>query len=72
LIHSSNGFGSSSKIPGVNAPTNQGLGAVQGDASSAPLNAILLAAVVLLIGGYAGMQAWKVGKGRRVTGDGRG
>jgi hypothetical protein len=57
LVHSSNGFGSSSSVPGLNAPASGGLGAVQSDASSAPLLAILLALVVIAIGVYAGTRA---------------
>ena len=57
LLHSSNGFGSSSKVPGLNAPAGAGLDTVQGNASSAPLLAIVLAAVVLAVGGFAGVRA---------------
>jgi hypothetical protein len=64
LIHSSNGFGSSSKVPGAGSPASAGLGAVQSNASSAPLLAFLLAAVVLTLGGFAGVRAWRTG-GRR-------
>ena len=60
LIHSANGFGSSSQVPGLNAPSGSGLGALQGNAGSAPLLAIILTLVVMLIGGYAGVRSWKV------------
>jgi hypothetical protein len=56
LIHSSNGFGSSSSIPGLNAPTSAGLSAVQGNGDSAPPLAIMLAIVVMAIGVYAGVR----------------
>jgi hypothetical protein len=59
LIHSSNGFGSSSSVPSLNAPASAGLGAVQSNASSAPLLAILLAVVVLVLGGYVGARSWR-------------
>jgi hypothetical protein len=57
LIHSDNGFGSSSLVPGLNASSGSGLAAVQGDAGSAPPLAALLAVVVLAIGLYAGVRA---------------
>ena len=57
LVHSSNGFGSSSSVPGLNSQASAGLGAVQSDASSAPLLAILLSLVVIGIGVYAGTRA---------------
>ena len=59
LVNSSNGFGSSSSVPGVSASASTGLGSIQSNASSAPLLALLLAAVVLLLGGYAGLRAWR-------------
>jgi hypothetical protein len=58
LIHSENGFGSSSEVPGLNVKASAGLAAVQGDGSSAPPAAILLAIVVLAIGVVAGAGAW--------------
>jgi hypothetical protein len=58
-VNSSNGFGSSSTVPGVTARASTGLGSIQSNASSAPLLALLLAAVVLSLGGYAGMRAWR-------------
>jgi hypothetical protein len=58
LIHSSNGFGSSSSVPGLDGPPDAGLGAVQGNAGSAPLLAILLSVIVLAIGTFAGVRAW--------------
>ena len=60
LIHSSNGFGSSSDVPNLGTPASAGLGAVQSNASSAPLLAILLAAVVLFLGGYVGVRTWRL------------
>jgi hypothetical protein len=66
LVHSSNGFGSSSKIPGAGGnPASAGLGAVQSNASSAPLLAFLLAAVVLTLGGFVGLRAWRSASARR-------
>ena len=59
LVNSSNGFGSSSRIPSLNAPAVAGLGSVQSNASSAPLLAILLAALVLALGGYIGIRSWR-------------
>jgi hypothetical protein len=59
LVNSSNGFGSSSRIPSLNAPAAAGLGSVQSNASSAPLLAILLAALVLALGGYIGIRSWR-------------
>jgi hypothetical protein len=46
-------------VPGLNAPPAPGLRTVDGSASSAPLLAILLATVVLVLGGYAGSRAWR-------------
>jgi hypothetical protein len=63
LVHSSNGFGSSSSVPGLNSTPSAGLGAVQSDASSAPTLAILLALVVLAIGAYAGTRARRAPRG---------
>jgi hypothetical protein len=57
LIHSADGFGASPQVPGLNAPASAGLASVQGGAGSAPLLAILLAAVVMGIGAYAGLRA---------------
>jgi hypothetical protein len=59
LIHSENGFGSSSDVPGLNAKASAGLAAVQGDGSSAPSAAIVLAIVVLAVGSVAGAGAWR-------------
>jgi hypothetical protein len=64
LVHSSNGFGSSSKIPSLNSPASAGLGSVQSNASSAPLLAMLLAAVMLALGGYVGMRTWRTPRRR--------
>jgi len=63
LVHSANGFGSSSSVPGLDAPAGSGLGAVQGNASSAPLLAILLSIVLLSIGGFVGRRAWHSSSG---------
>jgi hypothetical protein len=57
LVHSANGFGSSSSVPGLDSAPSSGLGAVQSNASSAPLLAILLAGLVMAIGAYAGVRA---------------
>jgi hypothetical protein len=65
LIHSANGFGSSSRIPSLDSPPSAGLGAVQSNASSAPLLAFLLAAVVLSLGGYVGVRAWRSAAARK-------
>jgi hypothetical protein len=65
LVHSSNGFGSSAKVPGNSSPASAGLGSVQNNASSAPLLAFLLAAVVLTLGGYVGLRAWRNAAARK-------
>jgi hypothetical protein len=70
LVHSANGFGSSSKIPSLNSPASAGLGSVQNNASSAPLLAILLAGVMLVLGGYVGVRTWRSPKRRPASGDG--
>jgi hypothetical protein len=59
LVNSANGFGSSPGIPSLNAPAAAGLGSVQSNASSAPVLAILLAALVLVLGGYIGIRSWR-------------
>jgi hypothetical protein len=59
LSHSDNGFGASSRVPGLDVAPGPGLGAVQGNASSAPLLSILLALVVMAIGTAAGMRAYR-------------
>lgn len=64
LVHSSNGFGSSSRVPGAGSPASTGLGAVQHDASSAPLLAFLLAGVVLVLGAFLGIRAWRLAAAR--------
>ncbi len=58
LVHSANGFGSSSIIPGLDGSSSPGLAAVQGNASNAPLLAGVLAVVLLTVGGYLGAFAW--------------
>jgi hypothetical protein len=58
LIHSSNGFGSSSSVPSLNGPPSAGFGAIQSNASSAPPLAIFLAIIVLVIGALIGVRAW--------------
>lgn len=68
LVHSSNGFGSSAQVPGANSPASAGLGSVQNNASSAPLLAFLLAAVVLMLGGYVGLRAWRNAAARKGAG----
>ena len=59
LIHSSNGFGSSSTVPGLTSRASDGLAAVQGDASSAPDLTILLAIMLLFVGAVIGAWAWR-------------
>jgi hypothetical protein len=59
LVHSANGFGSSSLVPGLSAPASAGFGAVQSDASSAPVLAFILALIVLSVGGFCGSRAWR-------------
>jgi hypothetical protein len=59
LIHSSNGFGSSPVVPGTRGSTTGNLAAVQSDSGSAPTVAILLAVIVMTIGGFAGARAWR-------------
>jgi hypothetical protein len=61
LVASSNGFGSSPEVPGLNAASSGGFAAVQGNESDAPLLAIVLAVVVLGAGAYLGTR------GRRRT-----
>jgi hypothetical protein len=41
---------------------------VQNNASSAPLLAFLLAAVVLTLGGYVGLRAWRNAAARKGAG----
>ncbi len=60
LVHSANGFGSSSQVPGYDAPTSQGLGALQSGSGSGPLLAIVLSALALLVGVFFGAQAWRL------------
>jgi hypothetical protein len=55
-------------VPGLGSHTQAGLGAVQADASSAPLLTILLALVVLAVGGYIGVRSWR--SPRRAAGAG--
>jgi hypothetical protein len=59
LVHSANGFGSSSAVPGLNGNASSGLGTVQGDGSSAPVLTIILAVVLLGAGGLMGARAWR-------------
>ena len=61
LLHSSNGFGSSSQVPGLNAPASAGFRTL-GSASNAPLLAILLALVVIALGVVAGGRAWRLSR----------
>lgn len=60
LVHSANGFGSSSQVPDYDAPTSQGLGALQSGSGSGPLLAIVLSALALLVGVFFGAQAWRL------------
>jgi hypothetical protein len=57
LVDSSNGFGSSSQIPGVTAAVSPGLGSVDGNGETAPIAAFLLAALVLAVGCFLGVRA---------------
>jgi hypothetical protein len=57
LIHSANGFGSSSAVPGLNAPASAGFRSVQANASDAPVLAIVLALVVIALGALVGLRA---------------
>lgn len=66
LVHSGNGFGSSSQVPGYSAPASIGFRAVGTDASDAPVLAILLALLVVGLGVFAGARAWHVN--RRASG----
>lgn len=61
LIHSSNGFGSSSKVPGLGAPASAGFRTL-GGASNAPILAVLLALVVIALGVVAGGRAWRLSR----------
>jgi hypothetical protein len=64
LVHSSNGFGSSSSVPGLNAPASAGFRAVQSNASDAPMFAILLALGVIGLGAFVGARAWRLSHAR--------
>ena len=57
--------GHTAKVPGASSPASAGLGSVQNNASSAPLLAFLLAAVVLTLGGYVGLRAWRNAAARK-------
>ncbi len=57
LVHSENGFGSSTVVPGAAGGGDGAPATVPGNSSSAPTRAFVLAAVVLLIGCYAGFAA---------------
>lgn len=57
LVHSANGFGSSSAVPGLSAPASPGVGAIQGDASHAPALALLLTVLLLGAGVLTGFWA---------------
>jgi hypothetical protein len=63
LVHSENGFGSSSKVPGLNASSSAGLAAVQSNGSGAPVLAIVLGAVVLAAGAYLGTRGRRPRRG---------
>lgn len=63
LLHSGNGFGSSSQVPGLSAPASVGFRTLGGGASNAPVLAILLALVVIVLGVVAGARAWRVSRG---------
>lgn len=59
LVHSANGFGSSSEVPGAGAPLPPGLANAAAGTSSGPPIAVILALVVLGLGVYAGGRAWR-------------
>ncbi len=59
LIHSNNGYGSSSLIPGVTGPLPAGFRSIDGPGSSAPTLAILISVLVLALGALAGAGAWR-------------
>jgi hypothetical protein len=61
LVQSANGFGSSSRVPGYNAPVSAGFRALGRNSSDAPLFAILLAIVVIVLGVFAGARSWRLG-----------
>jgi hypothetical protein len=65
LIHSANGFGSSSQVPGAGAPLPPGLAAADTNDSSGPPLAVVLALVVLALGVYAGARSWHVSRSGR-------
>jgi hypothetical protein len=61
-VHSENGFGSSSKVPGLGRSTAEVRAATPGALSSggggsAPTGSLVLIGVVLLVGAYAGIFA---------------
>lgn len=59
LVHSANGFGSSSQVPGLAQPSPAGLGAVQSNGGSAPTLAYALAGITLLAGlGIGSRSRW--------------
>jgi hypothetical protein len=61
LVHSGNGFGSSSSVPGLDSASGSPVGAVQSGASGPPLAILLLA-----VGVFVGAGAWRAaGHGRR-------
>jgi hypothetical protein len=57
LIHSGNGFGASSRVPGIGSAPSTGLANVQDDTGSAPTVSILVAAVLLIAGCAIGVRA---------------
>ena len=61
LVHSGNGFGSSSKVPGLSAPVSAGFRTLGRNSGDAPLLAILLALVVIVLGMFAGARSWRLG-----------
>lgn len=61
LVQSANGFGSSSQVPGYNAPVSAGFRTLGRNSSDAPLFAILLAIVVIVLGVLAGARSWRLG-----------
>jgi len=63
LIHSANGFGSSSLVPELRGPLGSTVIGPQTSASSAPQLAMLLSLVLLAVGLFVGTRAWR-GSGR--------
>lgn len=59
LIHSANGFGSSSLVPGLRGPLGSTVSTPQASANSAPQLAMFLSLVLLAAGLFVGTRAWR-------------